>query len=183
VQYSQCLRLAVLYLEKDQEKALLALERYTRLVDQHPDLFDPASTTALTLRQDCIEQMAQNPGRGDLLRHLHLLINACRQRLEEYDQRGILILPLQRDAPMFSNASGPRQRVKVGAAENTEAEERKYNFQILFLQSHKLLFLCVPNNSPFRNEVMATETMDDWLSALEAEFCPSREPPLEEDLA
>lgn len=164
------LRQALFYLDKDLEEAFEALKRVLRFIDQHPDLLDPDSTPALIVRDNYVTILAENPSNTDFLREINVLIDACRRRLKEYDQQGILNTPLQRDLPILMEEQVRAAQGDLGETKATEHEERKLIFQILFGEYRRLIQFYLSDDSPIRNDAMADETIEHLLSALEAEF-------------
>ncbi len=169
------LKQSMFYLDKDSEEAVNALQRVLQLIDQHPYLLDPASTSGLVLRDQYVTKLLEKANHSDLLRQINVLIKACQRRLDEYDEQGILNVPLQRDLPILMAERVQVRQTDASQSEMTKPDERKLIFQILFGGYQNLIQLFMGDDSSFRNDVMADETIDESLSRMEGEYGPSFE--------
>jgi hypothetical protein len=163
------------YIAEDHEQTLDAFKRVLRLIDQHPDYLGPTSTIALSLRESYVARLAKDPSNPECLRETNARAKACSQRPEEYDQRGILNIPLQRDLPVLMERQGRAKQRVQSASGITEYEEWKIVFQMPFREYNPLIQFYVGDDALIRNDTMANETIEHLLSALEAELGPSFE--------
>lgn len=163
------------YQDKDPEYARQAAGKMVEIMEQHVDLVDPDSILGLMIRSTYVTILSDNPTHPDFLPETNKLLDSCKRKLEDYDKRGILNLPLRRDVSAFvgEQAPGPQQAL---AHENlTESEERKCVFQMLFEAYNNLVLVYLDEEGPLGNETMANRTIEDIIVALEAEFGPSLE--------
>ena len=170
LELDKILKQAIFYNDKDQNRYRQALGRLTQFMDDHPELVDPLSAFGFAHREVYVELLALEQNHSDLVRSLSALITACKRRLDHYNQVGLLNLPLQRDMILFPNEVLELQQRNPNRVEMTEAEERKFVFQQLFRAYDRLLFLYLAEDSPAKDDDLANETVENLLTALEAEF-------------
>lgn len=175
-EFEQLRRQIIFYSDKDPEASRNTIERFIRFVERHPHLLDLDSINGLMFREHYVNSLAGELNQPDYLRENDVLINACKRRLEEYDRRGVLNLPLQRVLPMFSNDEQREERRELhSTGKPTDSEERKYIFQQLCRAYGRLIEVCLSDASSVYNHETAKETTETLLSLLEVEFAPSFE--------
>jgi hypothetical protein len=172
---SRYLTQVMFYLDKDPKDARQSLEKLIRFVDRNPNLLDPLSATGLSARETYFAILLKIDCHTDLLREVEALIELCGRKLEAYEQRGILNLPLQRDVPLSAGNRATAERLDPIKADLTESEERKFVFQQLFKAYKILIALYLSDDSPVKNDNMAKKAIESLLHVLEAEFGPSFE--------
>jgi hypothetical protein len=165
---------ALFYHDKDQEYYRQALRNLIEFMDQHPDLLDPVSASGFAFREAHLATLDVKDDHADFARSMGALIVGCRRKLEEYDQLGVLDVPLQRDVILVPNELMGAQQNNPRQAEMTKSEERKFVFQELF-KAHLLMIDFYIADSPAKSDAMADETAENLLAALEAEFGTSYE--------
>ncbi len=169
------LRQAMYYQDKDSLELQQALGNIVRFTEQNPNLLDPLSTMSLLLRENYFATLAKSRSIADLAREEETLINICKRRLEDYEQRGILNLPLRRDVLLSLKKRAEVGQMDLNNNEMSESEERKFVFQQMLRAYSRLIILYVADDSSVRNDDKANGTIESVLSALEAEFGQSFE--------
>lgn len=170
LELDRILKQAIFYEDKNQDSYRQALGRLTQFMDEHPELVDPVSTFGFAHREVYLRMLGWEENHPDIVRTLNALIIACRRRLDHFDQLGHLNLPLQRDVILFPEKLLEHQQRSPNAVNLTELEERKFVFQQLFRAYDQLLVLYLAEDSPPKRESMFTETVEDLLTAIEAEY-------------
>lgn len=160
------------YIDKDSEETFKALEKIVRFMDRHPELLDPVSSTGLAFREGYVDHLIGPPRHADFLRETAVLITHYERRLKEYDRRGILNLPLQRDLLLFLDEPKQDERGDAGTTNMSDSEQRKCIFQGLWKAYNSLVIFYTRRENPHRNDEMANESIAKLLSAMEAEFGP-----------
>lgn len=166
------------YVDKDLKAACEASEKAIRLVEKYPDTVHQSSAVAMRLKGVHLALLAKDQRYPECCRQIEILIDSCKRKLDDYDQRGILNLPLERDVLAFAGddpgAEASEYR-SASAADLTEIEERKSVFQALWDAYHLLTGLYLASDSPMKDVKKAKEPIENMLSALEAEFGSSFE--------
>lgn len=174
-EYKRYLRQALYYSDKDPQDYRQALERLVRFAEEHPSLLDPFSPFGFQLREGYLITLVRETNFVGAIRETHALIESCKRRLEEYDQRGVLNLPLERDILLYMDDITLADQNDPSKTATTESEQRKFVFQQLFRAYCHLVNFYLDEKIPEKNDAKGKETIEDLLSALEAEFGPSFE--------